>query len=266
MSASADAESARRRAAGYVADHGGPLDRWRAAGLLGDAAPSRPLGAPGVSQRDDGAYSVDAGPPGVDATLQVLAALDDVRALGDESARGACDYLSAQQCENGSWRRRSGEAEDETLYVTGMLAGYLAKSRWSRPRVLKAAGDYLAALWSPDRVQGFAWPAIAAYAHYFANAPHDLGDSALQWCGRELERGFRTGHFDAARTARVLVLCDAGALPGARIEPFELIARLVEGVGDDGGWGPAGQGASHARVEGSLDALAGLTRLSPGGS
>jgi len=265
MSPSADAESARRRAAGFVAAHGRPLDRWRAVGLLGDTAPSGPIGTPGVSQRDDGACSVDAGVPGIDGTLQILAALDDVRALGDEAARGACDYLSAQQCEDGSWRREPGEAEADTLHVTGMLAGYLAKSRWSRPRVLRAAGDYLAARWSPDRVQGFAWPAIAAYAHFFANTPHDLSDAALQWCGRELERGFRTGHFDAARTARVLVLCDAGALPGARIEPHELIAQLVEGVGEDGGWGPAGQGASRARIEGSLDALAALTRLSPGG-
>jgi hypothetical protein len=236
-----DAQAASRRAADFVIRHGEPLDRLRAAVLVGDAPLSSLVEA--CTNR---------------AGLAVLAALDDVRGLGEAPARAACEALGRAQRDDGSWGGEASDSEDDVLHRTGMLAGYLAKSRWSRPRTLAAAGDYLGARWSPDRVRGFDWRPIAAYAHFFANVPHDLADEALQWCGRELERGFRTGVFDAARTARVFVLCDAMALPGARIEPDELVEALVAGVGEDGGFGG---GATESRVAGSIDALAGLARL-----
>ena len=143
-----------------------------------------------------------------------------------------------------------------------MLAGHLAKSRFVRPEVLGSAGNYLAATWSPDRVQGGAWRAIAAYAHYFANVPHDLSDAALQWCGRELERGLRTGRFDWVRTARVFTWCDAHALPGSQIEREELADGVTGEQRADGGWTPGDETPIAARVAHSLDALVALARLS----
>ena len=59
----------------------------------------------------------------------------------------------------------------------------------------------------------------------------DVADEALQWCGRELERGFRIGAFDAVRVARVFVLCDAPALPGARLAAAEVREALLRAQG-----------------------------------
>ena len=83
---------------------------------------------------------------------------------------------------------------------------------------LRAAGGYLAVHWSPELVQGGSWHAICGYAHFFSNVPHEISDAVLQWCGRELERAFRIGAFDAVRAARIFTLCDAHALPGAKLD------------------------------------------------
>ena len=69
---------------------------------------------------------------------------------------------------------------------------------------------------------------------------HEDSDAILQWCGRELERGYRAGAFDAVRTARVLVDCDAPSLPGARLAAGELVAALLGEQAPDGGWPAAG--------------------------
>ena len=121
-------------------------------------------------------------------------------------------------------------------------------------------GD-IAETFSPDRVQGFVWDVVAAYAHYFANAPHEEADPILQWCGRELERGFRARRFDAVRTARVFLWCEAAALPGARIESGEVLASVRAEQEPDGGWLCLDDPAASARVEHTLDALAVLARL-----
>jgi hypothetical protein len=41
------------------------------------------------------------------------------------------------------------------------------------------------------------------------------------------ERGFRTGAIDALATARVFALCDAQALPGARLAADEVVLSLA---------------------------------------
>jgi hypothetical protein len=123
------------------------------------------------------------------------------------------------------------------------------------------AADYLAARWSPDRVKGSAWGANAAYFHCFALVRHERADAILQWCGRELERGFRTGVYDAVRTARVFALCRAHALPGSRLAAAELVARILDEQMDDGGYASPGDSSRHARVSHTLDALAALERL-----
>ena len=109
-------------------------------------------------------------------------------------------------------------------------------------------------------MQSGSWHAISAYAHFFSNFPHDLSDAVLQWCGRELERAFRSGAFDAARASRVFTLCEAHALPGARLDAKELVPALLRAQSTDGGW-PAP--TTPLRVSHTLWAAIGLVRLRP---
>ena len=83
-----------------------------------------------------------------------------------------------------------------------------------------------------------------------------MADEALQWCGRELERGFRTGSIDAVRTARVFALCDAAALPGARLRADEVAAALLREQDSDGAFG-----AEPARLRATCEAALGLRQL-----
>ena len=106
--------------------------------------------------------------------------------------------------------------------------------------------------------------ALAAFAHFFTNVHHDLADEALQWCGRELERGFRTRQFDAIATLRVLLYCDADALPGLRIETEELLDLLLAEQSDDGGFYTACLGesaASQTRVAVTIESMRSLLAL-----
>ncbi|RIK90397.1 MAG: hypothetical protein DCC71_25565, partial [Proteobacteria bacterium] len=146
--------------------------------------------------------------------------------------------------------------------VAATVAGRLARTTCVRPAVLRAAGALLAGAWSPDRVQGGDVAAIAAWAQFFANVDHELSDAGLQWCGRELERGFRTGTIAPLDAARVFAACDAQALPGARLSAEEVALSLVASQQPDGGFGSPADPA-HARVEATLDALAALRRLAP---
>ncbi len=176
--------------------------------------------------------------------------------------------LSAAQRGDGSWSlgggAGDGDAGDEAVRVvtTAHVAGHLAKTPCARPQVLRAAGAFLAAHWSPDRVQGGDPHAIAGLAQWYANTDDELSDAALQWCGRELERGFRTGAIGALASARVFALCDARALPGARLTAGEVVLSLAAEQSPDGGFGSASEPIG-ARVEATLDALAALQRLDP---
>ena len=105
---------------------------------------------------------------------------------------------------------------------------------WARrdsraPRVLDGrAGDYIADRFTPDLVQDFQWPAIAAYTNYFATVPHDESDAVLQWTGRELERGFRAGRFDGVRTAQCAAVRRGAVAAGREAwTPTEAIERLL---------------------------------------
>jgi hypothetical protein len=145
-----------------------------------------------------------------------------------------------------------------------MIAGFLGRTRSVRPEVLDAAGRYLGSEWAPERVEGGSWSAIAAFALFFTNVHHELADEALQWCGRELERGYRATRFDAVATLRVLLYCDAEALPGLRIEAEELLDLLLAQQKDDGGFWTDCLGADSAegtRVCATLDAMRGLLAL-----
>ncbi len=193
--------------------------------------------------------------------LRLLGIFGDLRCTNAAPVERACDSLAASQRSDGSWSDRSSAAEDERIFATGMIAGYLAKTPFVRQSTLASAADYLAGRWSPDLVKGSAWEANAAYFHCFALVRHEQADAILQWCGRELERGFRAGVYDAVRTARVFALCKAHALPGSRLAVAELVARILDEQMDDGGYALPGDSSRRARVSHTLDALAALECL-----
>jgi hypothetical protein len=188
----------------------------------------------------------------------VLGLLDDVHELESPAAARVVAKLADAQDPDGHWGPAN--RETEAVFETGMIAGHLAKSPCASLELLGAAGDWLAGRFSPDLVQGFRWGNIAAYAHTFANLPHDAADEILQWCGRELERGFRARRFSGVRTARVFAWCDSPVLPGARLEPAELLAALVSEQADDGSFGEG----SDDRVARTWDAWVTFGRLTTG--
>jgi hypothetical protein len=186
----------------------------------------------------------------------VLSLLDDLGALDGGVTAGAARFAVAAQHDDGPF----GDASDAP-FLTGMLAGHLAKSRFGHTASLAAAADWLAGHFSPELVQS--WRPLAGCACAFANLAHEEGDAILQWCGRELERGFRTRRFDPVSVARVLVWCGSTSLPGARLDPAELVEAIAAAETPGGGFtAPAGAPAD-AGWRRTWDALVGLRKLRP---
>jgi hypothetical protein len=215
-----------------------------------------------VGEQLEGGAFADASEQAVPATRRALAALVQVGVMRGAVVERAAQYLVGAQRPDGRWEPAGGACEDAAIEATGRSAGVLARTPCVRLQTLDAAADWLAARFAPERVQGFAIGALGAYAATFANVAHEASDAILQWCGRELERGFRAGAFDAVRTARVLVDCDAPSLPGARFASQEVVAALLREQQQDGGWSSR-SGGRACRVARTLDALAGLARLAP---
>jgi hypothetical protein len=235
------------RAAAFIAKHADAQSRACADALLGHGD----AGAVVAS------LEPDEGDP--EQLRAALAICDDLRALADPRIEGWIGALVRTQDADGGFA--AGAPVPARLFETGMLAGHIAKTRYARPEVLLSAGDFLARHWDPDLVREGSWNAIAAYAHFFANADHDAADAVLQWCGRELSRGFLTRAFDAVRTARVLVYCDAHGLPGAELGVEELVVALITEQAPDGSFAAwEGEGARD-RVASTLDGLVALRRL-----
>ena len=235
------------RALRFVEAAGDELARRRAQALAGRAPASRV-----VELLEAG---VAAGP---EAARAALGALADLGALRGALVERAVAQLAAAQRGDGSFAPEALAPEAAAIELTGRLLGVLARTSCVRDSLLDAAAGWLAARFAPERVQGFAWGALAAYAAAFSNVPHDAADAILQWCGRELERGFRAGAFDGVATARVLLDCDAPSLPGARLAAPEVVVSILAGQAEDGGFaaGPGGD-----RVERTLDALAAFARF-----
>lgn len=235
----------------FVLDRGDALARARARAFAGQGDP----------RQVEALLPLEPGEFDLWQAARLLGICADLRVQGIPRVREICSQVADRQGGDGAWRSE-GIGEDEVLYLTGALAGQLAKTRYARPALLEAAGEFLAERWSPERVKAGCWRALAAYAHFFANAGHERSDEILQWCGRELERAFRTRRFDALRTTRILLDCDAHSLPGARFEAGELVAALIAQQASDGSFGAAEE--ISARVESTLDALCALRRFSGG--
>jgi hypothetical protein len=250
---------ARARASRFVAERGDEPAVRRASVLVG-AEPL--LSARSALESWAERTGVFRAPDGVDplAALPVLGALADLRALDAPLAIRIAESLAKAQADDGSFGA-AGSDEEERVFATGRLAALLSGLRSVRRSLLGRAADYLAARFSPERVAGFAWRPLAAYTPLFTNVEHERGDDVLQWCGRELERGFRARRFDAVQTARIWVDCGAAALPGARVSASEIVLALLAEQASDGSWPlPDGRDES-ARVAHALDGLTALIRL-----
>jgi len=280
---SADIEALRYRAAdalekalAFVETHGDTLARMHAHVALGASPLPELLDAISPQQAEDGSFPslglAAAGatgfepdiirpiPEAVLGSLEALMLLSDLSALGWPAVAGIADFLEASQSSDGSWGS-AGQSPVEKIFVTGLVAGTLGRTPVVRPDVLDRAGQFLAPLWSPEQVEGGRWGAIAAFGCFFSNVNHDLSDEALQWVGRELERGYRSRRFDAASTLRVLMHCDAGALPGATLAPHELLVDLLDEQSSDGGFAALSPDGPAGRVTPTIDGLIAIPRL-----
>jgi hypothetical protein len=236
------------RAQAFVAAHGDAIDQARAALAAGAGDRSALLTRIGDAK-------------GFAPALRALALLDAIGVRRGAEVDAAVAALVAAQEADGSWRAGDEIAEDDAIATTARVAALLARTPAAPQKTLDAAAAWLAAHWSPERAQGGDPRLIGGYAGFFANFDHALADAVLQWCGRELERGFRTGALDALAVGRVLAFCDASGLPGARLDPRELVLSLLALQDADGGF--ALGATPEERVAATLDAMAALRRLTP---
>jgi hypothetical protein len=250
---------ARTRAARFVAEWGDEVALRRALVLIGDEPYENALATLERWAEQAGVFPARGG---VDprAALPVFGGLADLRAQDSALGRRIADGLALAQAEDGSFGAE-GCDEEERVYTTGRLAARLSALRSVRKRLLDRAADYLAARFTPERVGGFAWRPLAAYTPLFTNVEHERGDDVLQWCGREIERGFRARRFDAVQTARIFVDCGAASLPGAKVTAPEIVLSLLAEQAGDGSWPIPGGGDPAARVLHALDGLTCLVRL-----
>jgi hypothetical protein len=172
----------------------------------------------------------------------------------------AAAWLSRAQREDGSWSEGESAGEEEGIVLTATLAGLLARTLCARPFCLRRAAAWLEEQVTIERLQSGGPELLAACARAFTSLPSERADEILQWCGREIERSFRTRSAPALATAQALLACDAMALPGARLRAEEVVASLLAEQAPDGGFGA---GSAAERVEAALDAARALLRLLP---
>ena len=267
------------RAYGFLRSQSDPWARLRAE-VLCEAQPASALAAAlSETQRADGslpmgrlitggglgfpAISPDALTPteaGVAGTLEALLQAADAKILHGEWVERAVRFLEGAQSPDGAFRIPTDDPQDEVFW-TGMVAGILGRTPISRAGPLEAAGEFLGQRFEPEQVEQGGSAALLAYAHFFTNVAHDLADEALQWCGRALEKGFRSRRLDAVATVRVLLTCDAQAMPGATFDVGELLSRLLEEQAGDGGFAELAIDGPAARTTQTFDGMLGIVRL-----
>ena len=289
------AAEALERAYGFLEGAGDAWARLRAQVLCGARPASALVDRIVAAQRPDGRVDIGTlvagGAPGFPAldlarldddarailgTLEAFLVAADAGVLHGAWVESAARALEARQAPDGAFRVRAGAERssapravagadagaDETsdVFFTGMVAGMLGRTPFSRPATLERAGAFLADRFSPDAVEN-GYPALLAYSLFFTNAGHERADEALQWCGRALEKGFRSRRHDAVVTLRVLLSCDAQAMPGASFDVVELLERLLEEQARDGGFAELALGGPGARTTQTFDAMLAIVRL-----
>jgi hypothetical protein len=246
-----DASGAKQRSVAFIEAAGDELARVRARALVGDQTIAD------VMERIPDVGTA----PGIDRQLTILTIFDDLGSRDVPPVENACESLTRIQERDGSWRESAGATENERIFSTGMIAGYLAKTPFVRKSTLDSAAEHLASHWEADRLTGSIWRVTAAYLHCFSLVRHDQSDAILQWCGRELERGFHSDVYDIVQTARVFTLCKAHALPGSQLTRAELVERLIKEQNGDGSYFSRDDSSQHALVAHTLEALVALVRL-----
>jgi hypothetical protein len=252
-----DLEPAIRRTSVFLERSGDAVAIAVAKALLDDRERLAAADAVEASLRADGAAAAEGAESeaALRATVRTLRWLDIVHLLGHPAAESAAGFVASQQAEDGGF---GSGGEDERIAATGEATGVLARTPFARRTLLDAASRWLTQHWSVERVQGPSYGPILAYFHVLANLQSDLADEALQWCGRELERGFRMGVIGPLAVARVFVRCGARALPGSRLAPLEVLAALCASQREDGSFPDAGDDPVDAALE-ALVALIGLS-------
>src|SRR6056297_1857860 len=222
--------------------------------------------------------SLDRDAASIVGTFEALSMAADAKALHAGWVEPAVRFLESRQQDDGAYRIRTRPPRDHRveeaaaaeepdterdaeIFWTGMIAGLLGRLPVARPAGLEAAGGFLAPLFTPEAVEQDGYPALCAHAHFFTNVAHDLSDEALQWCGRALEKGFRSRHLDGVSTLRVLLLCDAQAMPGATFDVVELLERVLEEQAGDGGYAELSLSGPEGRTTQTFDAMLAIVRL-----
>ncbi len=262
-------------------------DRWALlrAQVLCAARPAADLAAKlGETQAEDGRLSLgtlvsggglgfpatdlaalDADQCGIVGTLEALLVAGDAKFLHAAWVERAVRFVESRQAEDGAYRIPSigadRAAQQADIFWTGMVAGILGRTPVSRPSHLEAAGDFLSERFEPEAVEQGGYSALIAYAHFYTNVPHEEADQALQWCGRALEKGFRSRQLDAVAVVRVLLTCDAQAMPGASFDLVELLERMMEEQAGDGGFAELSFDGPTARTTQTFDAMLAIVRL-----
>ena len=253
-------ERAASRAGAYVEKHGGDRDRALLEVLDGQRSGLAFLEALAAVQEPYGAlprWRDGASEDPVRCCAHALQRLDGLGLLDHPVVEAAVGFLARTQDEDGGFG--SGADDDARVEHSGRVTGLLAKTPFARRSALERAELYLTRHWSVDRVQGPHYETILAYAPVMTLVPSDEADGILQWCGRELERGFRAHQFPAVAVARVHLHARARALPGASIDPDELIIALQTEQTSEGHWPDL---PGHDPVDSALDGLEALLRLS----
>jgi len=269
-------EQALARARAFVEARAGVLARERLDVLLGEAAPERVEAALVAWRCADGGFTRMSQPPALLpgcgtlwGALEALDILDEAGRRRGKLLEGLVAWLGSVQEADGSWRAANKEgispAQEDPVLLTGMLAGQLSKLSCGSSRTLERAEQLLAAHFSPERVEAGDGCGLMAYAQLCSNGSFELADEALQWCGRALEKGFRSGLLDALAVARTLLLCDAPALPGGRVDAQEVLLALLPAQNADGSFGSAGS-PTRERVEATLLGVRALVRFGTKGA
>jgi hypothetical protein len=263
-SAPEPARDALARARAFLEAQGARREARYVGALLGDTERETLRAEAQAGQDARGALAPllagDAPGPGVASTADALGWLVALGLTEGAGVDAAAAFLVREQEPDGGWSDAAARGGEERLALSAAVLGLLVRCPAARASALRRAAAHLAERWSVERVQGGSYAAIAGTLHALSGVPAevDVADEALQWCGRELERGFRIGAFDALQVGRVFRLCEAAALPGARLGAAEVARALLAAQAPDGGFG-----AAPARERATCEACLALRLLGP---